>query len=131
MQNPYPLIIIFIVAGITALIVYQRTSQIAGEEEIEKEGFASTRRLFTFAFTAGAILFGVVVTVAYNFVANRWPTLARQMFLWGSLAVTLLFSIAAGIIRPREGMGGVREVVALNLLWGLGYGWVLPYTLSA
>jgi hypothetical protein len=24
----------------------------------------------------------------------------------------------------------VLEVIALNLLWGLGYGWVLPYTLS-
>lgn len=131
MNNPLLALVIFVVAALTALIVYQRTPQIAGDEEIELEGLASTRRLFTFAFTAGAILFGVVVTVAYNFVANRWPTLAQPLFFWGSLGVMSLFSIAAGLIRPREGLGGVREVIALNIIWGLGYGWVLPYALSA
>jgi hypothetical protein len=130
MQNPFPLVVIFLVAGITALIVYLRTPEIAGQVEIETEGLARTQRLFTLTFTAGAILFGVVVAVAYNFTANRWPALAQPLFMWGSLAATLLFSIAAAIIRPREGLGGVLEVIALNLLWGLGYGWVLPYTLS-
>ena len=129
MQNPFPLIIIFIIAAVTALIVYQRTPQIAAKEEIDQEGLSNTRKLFTFAFTAGAILFGVVVAVAYDFIAGRWPSLAQPLFFWAGLGTGTIFSLAAAIVRPREGMGGVPEVIALNLLWGLGYGIVLPYTI--
>lgn len=129
MQNPLPLIVILFVASVTALIVYQRTPQIAGEEEINQEGLHKTRRLFTIAFPASAVLFGVVVTVAYDFTASRWPSVAQPLFFWGGLLLAVFFSIAAAIIRPREGMGGVREVIALNLLWGFGYGILLPYTI--
>lgn len=129
MQNPFPLIIIFIVASVTALIVYQRTPQIAGEEEINQEGLTKTRRLFTIAFPASAVLFGVVITVAYDFTASRWPSVAQPLFFWGSLLLALFLSISAAIIRPREGMGGISEVIALNFLWGIGYGIVLPYAI--
>ena len=129
MQNPFPLIIILIVAAVTALIIYQRTPQIAGEEEINEEGLSRTRQLFTFAFTASAVLFGVAVVVSYDFIASRWPSIAQPLFFLGGVVTAGIFSLAAAIVRPREGMGGVPEVIALNLLWGLGYGVVLPYTI--
>jgi hypothetical protein len=130
MKNPFPLIIIFIVAAFTAWLVNQRITQIAGEDEIDEQGLEQTRRLFTLAFTASAVLFGVVVSVIYNYVQNRWAALAQPLFIIGSSSAMLLFSMAAAIIRPRANVGGVKEVITLNLLWGLGYGWFLPYTLS-
>jgi hypothetical protein len=130
MQNPFPLVVIFFVAGITALIVYLRTPQIAGNQEIETEGLARTQRLFILAFTAGAILFGVVVAVAYDFVASRWPVIAQPLFIAVGLGAAIIFSLAAAVLRPRENMGGVPELIALNLTWGVGYGWILPYSVS-
>jgi len=129
MQNPFPLIIILIVAAVTALIIYQRTPQIAGEEEINEEGLSRTRQLFTFAFTASAVLFGVAVVVTYDFIASRWPSIAQPLFFLGGVVTAGIFSLAAAVVRPREGMGGVPEIIALNFLWGLGYGVVLPYTI--
>ena len=129
MQNPFPLIIISIVAAVTALIIYQRTPQIAGEVEINEEGLSRTRQLFTFTFTASAVLFGVTVVVAYDFIASRWPSIAQPLFFLGGVVTAGIFSLAAAVVRPREDMGGVPEIVALNLLWGIGYGVVLPYTI--
>jgi hypothetical protein len=129
MENPFPLIIILIVAAVTALIIYQRTPQIAGEEEINEEGLSRTRLLFTFAFTASAVLFGVAVVVAYDFFASLWPSVAQPLVFLGGVVTAGIFSLAAAVVRPRKGLGGVPELIALNFLWGLGYGLVLPYTI--
>ena len=129
MQNPFPLIVILIIAAGTALIVYQRTPRIAGKEEINQEGLSRTRRMFTFTFTASAVLFGVAVVVTFDSIYSLWPDITQPVFIICGVGAAILLSIAAVVIRPRRGMDGVPEIISLNLLWGFGYGLVLLFTI--
>jgi hypothetical protein len=125
-----PAVIIFIVTALTALIVSQRTAQIAAEEEIANEGLPRTQGLFTISYTAGALLCGVFLTVAYDFIVTQWPILARPLFFWGGIVATAMLSISTSRKRQRLGMTGIPEMIVLYMIWGSGYGWLLPYTLN-
>jgi hypothetical protein len=79
----------------------------------------------------GALLFGALVAVAFALAARAWPNLAGPLFFWLGLGLAIFFSIGAAIVRPHENMGGVPEVIVMNVVWGLGYGWLLPVALGA
>jgi len=125
-----PAVIIFIVTALTALIVSQRTAQIAADEEIANESLPRTQRLYTISYTAGVLLCGVFLTVAYDFIITYWPSLARPLFFWGSIIAVAMLSLSTARRRQRAGMAGTPEMIILYLVWGLGYGWFLPYTVN-
>jgi len=125
-----PAVIIFIVTALTALIVSQRTAQIASNEELADEGLPRTQRLYTISYTAGVLLCGVFLTVAYDFIVSHWPLLARSLFFWGGIVVPAMLIISTSRKRQRLGMTGIPEMIVLYLIWGLGYGWLLPYTVN-
>lgn len=110
----------------TGLVVYFRFNEIALSTTEDADQPAISRPVFTLAFTLAAFLFGIVVAVAFGFADGRWPDMAQQVFLGMGIGLTLFFSVGAAVVRPRENMGGVAEVIVMNMLWGLGYGGLLP-----
>ena len=43
-----------------------------------------------------------------------------------AIGLTIFFSVAAAIVRPAAKMGAVPECIVLHVLFGAGYGWLLP-----
>lgn len=57
---------------------------------------------------------------------NRWPVVTPRLFLVLSVLLAFGLSVAAAIVRPTAGPGGLQEVVMLNVMWGPGYGGSFP-----
>jgi hypothetical protein len=135
-----PLIVILSVVGITLLFVWLRYEKIAAQPKaVSASASAGTvskksaeqipRQLFVFAFSMAAFLFGIATAIAF-YVATGWWTSARSILFYIALGLTVLLSIAAAIVRTRVIHSGAIECVALNLAWGLGYGWLLPLVMT-
>ena len=119
-----PMLIILGVTGATFAIVWLRYNQLAAETG-DTASPVPDRRLFSFAFTMAAFLFGALVTAGF-YVATGWWQSADRILFWTALSLTVLFSVGAAVVRTQVVKGGAMESITLNLLWGLGYGWLLP-----
>jgi len=86
--------------------------------------------MFSFAFTMTALLFGIAVAAGFYFATGWWQA-AESILLWTAISLTVLFSVGALVVRTQVLKTGAAESIALNLLWGLGYGWVLPTVMKA
>ncbi len=124
-----PLLIILVVVGATFGVVWLRYDQFAAATA-EDAAKTPERPLFAFAFTMAALLFGIAVSVGYYFATGWWQNTERVLF-WTAIGLTVLFSIGALVVRTQVVKGGVAESIGLNLLWGLGYGWILPLVMRA
>lgn len=124
-----PALMILGVTGITFLVVWFRYSQLAVTSDTSSPS-VPPRRLFAFAFTMAAFLFGSVIAVGF-YVATGWWQSADRILFWTAVGLTVLFSVGALVVRTQVIKGGAVESIALNLLWGLGYGWVLPSLMRA
>lgn len=120
------LIVIIPVALITGVIVSARIEQIAEPTKIQNRGLVNVRKEDGTGFGMIAFAFGVAASLVYLWAQSRWPELAPNVFLGLGLGLAVLLSVAAAIVRPAAGLRGVPEVIALNLLWGTGYGWAMP-----
>jgi len=65
----------------------------------------------------------------YDFIYSRWPSITQPVFIISGAGVAIIFSITAAVVHPREGLSGFLEIIAQNLLWGIGYGVILPFTI--
>ena len=131
MKVLYIVLIILGVALTTGLIVFFSEERLSALIEAEGKALGSARNTLTFAFSVAAVVFGLIVLGVYLLVASQWPDLAKPLFFWASLGLTIFFSIGAVVVYPQMGIKGLPEVLGLNLLWGLGYGWLLTYVLRA
>ena len=123
-----PIVVVLAVSGSTLVIVWFRHQQLAAEEPSSAEPLP--RHLFAFAFTMAAFLFGIAISVGFYFATGWWQSAERVLF-WTAASLTILFSIGAVVVRTQVVKSGAAESVALNLIWGLGYGWVLPSVMRA
>lgn len=123
------MVVIVPVALLTGLIVSVRIDQIAEPEKIREQGLETVRAEDSRGFGFIAVMFGLAAALVYVWLASRWPAAATNLFLALGLGLAVILSVAAAVVRPRAGLGGVGEVVALNMIWGLGYGWVMPLVL--
>jgi hypothetical protein len=76
-----------------------------------------------------AVAFGLLAAISYLLFEMRWPDLAQFMFAGLGLLSAIVLSIGAAILRPQAGWAGVPEIIALNLVWGAGFGLLLPFVI--
>jgi hypothetical protein len=124
----FALIIILPVTLISGGLTYWRAEPLTQEKTGEaspKQAEMSAATL-TRAAVAFSVLFGLIVAALYIWMAGLWPNAAFNVFLGLAIVLTILFNVAAVVIRTTEQMSGVPECIALNTLFGIGYGWLLP-----
>lgn len=122
------LIIILPVTLVSGGLTYWRAEPLTEEKTDEaslKEPGMSAATL-TFAAVAFSVLFGLISAALYTWMAGRWPKTAFNVYLGLAIGLTVLFNVAAAVVRTTEKLGGIPECIALNTLFGIGYGWLLP-----
>lgn len=124
------MLIVVPVALSTGLIVALRIEQIAEPEKLVRDGIAEVRRQDATDFAMISLAFGALCAIGYSLAASRWPEAVNAAFMVGGTALTVVLSAAAAILRPQAGLTGVPEVLLMNFIWGVGYGWLLPIVLG-
>ncbi len=122
------LIVILPVTLVSGGLTYWRAGPLTEEKTpaAVRKGPEMSAATLTFAAIAFSVLFGLIAAALYTWMSGRWPGTAFNVYLWLSIGLTFFFSIAAAIVRPAAKMSGVPECVALHILFGAGYGWLLP-----
>ncbi len=92
-------------------------------------------RLWSVRSTAGiaagliTLGFGIVAGLAYGWLSALWPGIAGPTYLALGLGAAVTLSVYAVATRARH--GAMVATVALNALWALGFGWLLPLVMQA
>ena len=123
--------VIVSVALLTGIVCFWRGERMLAWYPVPLKGLAG-RAVIALVFTVAAAVFGLVANSVYGRLAANRPDAAPQIYLWVGVGVAVLLSVA-GFIVPRalKKQGPVIAWTVMNLLWGVGYGWVLPLLLRS
>lgn len=121
----WALAVIVPVALVTGIIVFARASAIAEPQKIAALGLGAVARQDGATFATLALLFGLVAGAVYASVWPRWHGVTA-LYVAAAVILGIGLSVAAAVLRTRFGLGGVPEVIALNLLWAAAFGWLAP-----
>jgi hypothetical protein len=113
------------VAVVTGIIVYARADVIAEPQTLAERGLATVARQDALGFAMLALVAGLLFASFYAWVWPRWRG-ATGLYVASGIVLGLGLSVAAAVLRPKFGLGGLTEVIALNLVWAAGFGWVAP-----
>jgi hypothetical protein len=120
------LIVILPVTLLSGGLTYWRAGPLTEEKTEQVKGPEMSAATLTFAAVAFSVIFGLIAAVLYTWMTGRWPGTAFNVYLGLAIGLTILFNVAAVIVRTTEKMSGIPECIALNTLFGIGYGWLLP-----
>lgn len=117
------------VSLLSGAAAFWRVEQLVAWYPVPVKG-TPARVVMASVFAILAVVFGLVATSVYAWVAGRWPDTAPQIYLGLGVGLAVLLSIA-GVIVPSilKKRGPVVAWTVLNFLWGVGYGWLLPLLL--
>ncbi len=129
------LTVTLIVALLTGGGVFWRAEHLvklwAGPEAQETKSLPELRKNWVLIFSIAAVVFGLAATILYIWLAGRWAG-TTALYFWLGLGLTILFSIGAGVAISVEfpvGKAGIPSIIAMNFLWGIGYGVIMPWLL--
>jgi hypothetical protein len=117
------------VALLTGLVCFWRGEQLLGWYPVPVRETAG-RIVIALVFAILAGVFGLVATSVYARLVGNRPDTASQIYLWVGVGLAVLLSVAGFIVPSAlRKRGPVVAWTAMNFLWGIGYGWVLPLIL--
>lgn len=120
------ILVVFVVAGLSALLVYARAERIMTPETVASLGLMRVRRDSALSAAFLALAFGIFASVVHVRWASLSPEVASRAFLIAGVGFGVVLSILALVLSARKRMRGAREVILLNALWAFAYGYVLP-----
>jgi FtsH-binding integral membrane protein len=119
--------VIVSVSLLTGIVAFWRGERLLAWYPAPVKGVAG-RIVIALVFTIAAAIFGLVANSVYGRVAARRPDTAPQIYLWVGVGLAILLTIAGFIVPTAlKKQGPVIAWTMMNLLWGVGYGWVLPW----
>ena len=77
-------------------------------------------------YLVGGLLFGCVAVWVYVWMVGRWPETAPTIYLWLALGIAMCLNIMALSVRRQYSRTVVMIWIILNVVWGAGYGWLVP-----
>jgi len=80
-------------------------------------------------YLVGGLLFGCVAVWVYVWMAGRWAGTAPTIYLWLALGIAMCLNILALSERRKHSRTAVMIWIILNVVWGAGYGWLVPLML--
>ncbi len=89
---------------------------------------ARTNRIgLSFNFLIGGIVFGLLAIQMYLWISGWSPANASVIYAWLAAGMTGVLTIAAfALWQVVKDPQTVAIWVALNIMWGAGYGWLIP-----
>jgi hypothetical protein len=116
-----------IVSLLTGIVVFWRGERMLAWYPVPIQGVAG-RIVIALVFTIAAAIFGLVANSVYGRLVARRPDTASRIYLWVGLGLAVLLSVAGFIVPSAlKKQGPVVAWTVMNFLWGVGYGWVLPW----
>ena len=114
------------IALLTGIVTFWRGERMLAWYPVPLKGVAG-RVVIALVFAIAAVVFGLVANAVYGRVVANRPDTASQIYRWVGLGVAILLSIAGFIVPTAlKKQGPAIAWTVTNLLWGIGYGWVLP-----
>jgi hypothetical protein len=123
--------VIVSVALLTGIVCFWRGERMLAWYPVPIKGVAG-RAVIALLFTVVAAIFGLVANSVYGRLVASRPDTAAQIYLWVGVGVAVLLTVAGFIVPAAiKRQGPVVAWAVMNLLWGVGYGWVLPLVLRS
>lgn len=122
---------LLIVAGvtvITAVIVFTRAEAFAvlAGPSFRDQGRVIVREQLTGGFTIASLAFGLMVMLMFGIAEYQWGDSTLFLFALLGMGAAIFLSYIVRNVYKHEGINGASVVITINLLWGLGYGLLLP-----
>jgi hypothetical protein len=104
----------------SATLVFWRAHRLGSTARLDIQASGHVRWELAWAYLLRGLLFGLLAALLYLWMEQRWPDTAPRFWLGVGAAGGLS---ALALILSRRGM---LEYAALNGVWGLGFGWLVP-----
>ena len=111
---------------VSGLFVYFRAHRLAAPALVAARGMPWIRRNGAIGCALSSVAFGMIAGVVYGQVAGEAPDSAWLIFGIGGTAAAGILTAVAAVVRRGQGLRGTAELAVLNVLWGCGYGWLIP-----
>lgn len=118
--------LILLLSVASGLVVYFRAHRLASPALVEVRGLPWIRRTGAIGCSLSSIAFGIVVGAIYGWLAGVTPNRAWIVLGIAGTACAVVLSVIATLVRRQQGLPGTAELIVLNVLWGCGYGWLVP-----
>lgn len=120
-----------VISSLTALLAYFRGEYLLDGGAGSGASALELRRKAVYGFVALAVLLGISASALYLLLLGVLPFTARSVFQNIGLAVTLILGLLVVAFRWKQGFARIAAMLLLAILWGLGYGYLLPQMLSS
>ena len=121
--------VILPVTLLSVAVAYLRAGRMASLDQVSLKGLPAVRRESVFAWLAGGLIVGLLFSLLYLWMAGSWRD-APLIYMELAVASVFLLSLLAVIACPMLKKNCALEYVLLNVIWGLGYGGVLPLLIT-
>ena len=81
------------------------------------------------AYLIGGLIIGFLAVWVYMWMAGHWPGRAAILFRWVALGIAVVLNILVLMMYRRFSKAVVIVLIVLNVVWGVGYGLLLPVLL--
>lgn len=121
--------VILPVTLLSAAVAYLRAERMASPGQVALKGLSAVRRASVFIWLTGGLIAGLLFSLLYLRIAGSWRD-APLIYMELAIASVFLLSLLAIIVCPMFRKNCAIEYVVLNVIWGLGYGGVLPFLIT-
>ncbi len=81
------------------------------------------------AYLIGGLIIGFLTVCVYVWMAGHWPGRAAILFRWVALGIAVVLNILVLMMHRKFNRAVVIVLIVLNVVWGVGYGLLLPVVL--
>jgi hypothetical protein len=93
------------------------------------KAFNRSKIAIVLAHLIGGLIIGFLAVWVYMWMAGHWPGRAAILFRWVALGIAVVLNILVLMMYRRFSKTVVIVLIVLNVVWGVGYGWLLPVVL--
>ncbi len=131
LQNIINSLAVSIPVGIlTGVIVFVRGQNFVDAAQVAAKGLAAAKLQAALGYAIGTVVFGAIAVFAFQWMAGRWSTNYRDLFLKVAIGAGIFLSILAIVVCPLIKLNRVPEFILMHVFYVAGFGWVMPMLLK-
>ncbi len=131
LQNIINSLAISIPVGIlTGVIVFVRGQNFVDAAQVAARGLAAAKLQAALGYFIGAVVFGAIAVFVFQWMAARWSTNYKDLFLKIAVGLGIFLSILAIVVCPLIKLNRIPEFILMHVFYVAGFGWVMPMLLK-